>query len=183
MVLEIVKRRYKNWTGAEFKRFHWWEAVKYQPKWRTRSDALSTMDAFVSLSEAAIEEDVTHPIGRDRAKTVARKGKGKEDLSSQNESSSAMGGIISTLKKLDTSFTRAQMWKQYDKLREVNTADMNVEELMSHREALKLIKNDLNFATQNAAGVHDEDDELNIYVLYFKLVYIVILISMWHILN
>jgi hypothetical protein len=109
MVLEIVKRRYKNWTGAEFKRFHWWEAVKYQPKWRTRSDALSTMDAFVSLSEAAIEEDVTHPISRDRAKTVAQKGKGKEDLSSQNESSSAMGGIISTLKKLDTSFTRAQM--------------------------------------------------------------------------
>jgi hypothetical protein len=52
---------------------------------------------------------VTRPIGRDRGKTAARKGKGKEDSSSQSGSSSAMGGIMSTLKKLDTSFTRAQM--------------------------------------------------------------------------
>jgi hypothetical protein len=36
---------------------------------------------------------------------------------------------------------------------------MDVEELTSHREALKLIKNDLNFTTQNAAEVQDEDDE------------------------
>jgi hypothetical protein len=32
MILEIAKQRYKNQTGAEFKRFHWWEAVRYQPK-------------------------------------------------------------------------------------------------------------------------------------------------------
>jgi hypothetical protein len=82
MVLEIVKQRYKNQTGAEFKRFHWWEAVRYQPKWRVRSNAPSTMDAFVSSSEAATEEKVTRPIGRDRAKTATRKGKGKEDSSS-----------------------------------------------------------------------------------------------------
>jgi hypothetical protein len=53
----------------------------------------------------------------------------------------------------------AQMWKQYNKLRAVNTADMDAEELVSYREALRLIKKDLNFATQNAAEVHDEDDE------------------------
>jgi hypothetical protein len=69
------------------------------------------MDAFVSLSEVTTEEEVTRPIGRDRAKTMARKGKGKEDPSSQSESFSTMGGIMSTLKKLDTSFTRVQMWK------------------------------------------------------------------------
>jgi hypothetical protein len=51
------------------------------------------------------------------------------------------------------------MWKQYNKLRVTNTADMDAEELVSHRETLKLIKNDLNFATQNAAEVQDEDDE------------------------
>jgi hypothetical protein len=56
MILEIVKERYKNWTGAEFKCFHWWEAVRHQPKWRARSDAPSTMDAFVSSSEAATEK-------------------------------------------------------------------------------------------------------------------------------
>jgi hypothetical protein len=75
------------------------------------------------------------------------------------------------------------MWKQYNKLHEANTADMDAEELVSHREALRLIKNDLNFATQNATEVQDEDDELNIYILYFKLVYIIILISIYHILN
>jgi hypothetical protein len=71
MILEIAKQQYKNQTGAEFKRFHWWEAVRYQPKWRVRSDAPSIMDVFVYSSEAAIEEEVTCLIGRDRAKTTA----------------------------------------------------------------------------------------------------------------
>jgi hypothetical protein len=123
------------------------------------SDAPSTIDAFISFSEAATEKEVSRPIGQDRAKTVARKEKGKEGSSSQSGSSSSMGGIMSTLKKLDTSFTRVQMWKQYNKLRETNTADMDVEELVSHRETLRLIKKDINFATQNAAEVQDEDDE------------------------
>jgi hypothetical protein len=70
-----------------------------------------------------------------------------------------MGGIMSTLKKLDTLFTRAQMWKQYNKLREANTANMDPEELASHREALRLIKKDINFATQNVVEVQDKDDE------------------------
>jgi hypothetical protein len=69
------------------------------------------MDAFISSSEAGTEEEVTHHIGRDRAKMVAQKGKGKEDSNSQSRHSSAMGGIMFTLKKLGTSFTRAQMWK------------------------------------------------------------------------
>jgi hypothetical protein len=60
---------------------------------------------------------------------------------------------------------------------------MDVEELTTHQEALRLIKKYLNFATQNTAEVQDEDDEYNIYVLYFKLVCIIILISMCHILN
>jgi hypothetical protein len=98
MILEIAKHRYKNRTGAEFKHFHWWEAVRYQPKWRVRSDAPSTIDAFVSSSEAGTEEEVTRPIGRDRAKMDAQKWKGKENSSSQSRYSSAMGGIMSTLK-------------------------------------------------------------------------------------
>jgi hypothetical protein len=70
MVLEIAKQRYKNRTGAEFKRFHWWDGVRYQPKWMARSGAPSIMDAFISLSEARTEEEMTRPIGRDRAKTT-----------------------------------------------------------------------------------------------------------------
>jgi hypothetical protein len=34
------------------------------------------------------------------------------------------------------------MWKQYNKLRAVNTTDMDIEELASHREAWRLIKKD-----------------------------------------
>jgi hypothetical protein len=67
------------------------------------------MDAFVFSSEAETEEEVTRPIGLDRTKTTVRKGKGKEDSSSQSESYFAMADIMSTLKKLDTSFTRAHM--------------------------------------------------------------------------
>jgi hypothetical protein len=148
-----------------------------------RSDAPFIIDAFVSLSEGAIEEEVTRPIGWDRVKTVAQKEKGKEDSSSQSESSCLMCGTMFTLKKLDTSFTRAQLWKQYNKFCKTNTANMYIKELMSHRKALRLIKKDLNFAIQNAAEIQDEDDKQNIYVLYFKLVCIIILISMCHILN
>jgi hypothetical protein len=90
---------------------------------------------------------VARPIGRDRAKTSVQKEKGKEDSSSQSRSSSTIGGIMFTLKKLDTSFTRAQMWKQYSKLCTANTMYMDVKELVTHREAIRLIKKDLNFAT------------------------------------
>jgi hypothetical protein len=72
------------------------------------SDAPSTTDPFVSSSEAATEE-VTRPIGQDRAKAAAWKEKGKEGSSRQSESFSSMGDIMSTLKKLSTSHTKAQM--------------------------------------------------------------------------
>jgi hypothetical protein len=36
---------------------------------------------------------------------------------------------------------------------------MDDEELTTHRKALRLIKKDLNFVTQNAAEVQDENDE------------------------
>jgi hypothetical protein len=117
------------------------------------------MDAFVFLSEAGTKDEVTRPIGWDRAKTVARKGKGKEDSSSQSGSSSVMGGIMSILKKLATLFNRAQMWKQHNKLHTVNITYMDAEELVTHREVLRLIKKDINFATQNVVEVQDEDDE------------------------
>jgi hypothetical protein len=90
---------------------------------------------------------------------VVWKGKGTEGSSSQSESSSKMGGIMSTLKKLSTSFIKAQIWKQYNKFRDCSTANMDVEELMIHRETLRLIETDLHFATRNATEVQDEDDE------------------------
>jgi hypothetical protein len=94
------------------------------------------------LIDPAIEE-VTHPFGRDRAKVATRKGKEKEDSSSQNLSSSVMNDIMSTLKKLNISFAKAQIWKQYNKLRDRSTVNMDEEQLESHRETLRLIERDL----------------------------------------
>jgi hypothetical protein len=70
-----------------------------------------------------------------------------------------MGDIMSTLKKLSTSFTKAQMWKQYNKFWNRSTVNMDDEELTSHREALRLIEKDLHFATRNVAEVQNEGDE------------------------
>jgi hypothetical protein len=70
-----------------------------------------------------------------------------------------MGDIMSTIKKLDISFTRVQMWKHYNKLRETNTVDMNVEELMSHQDLLRFIKKYLNFTIKNTAVVQNKDDK------------------------
>jgi hypothetical protein len=83
--------------------------VRHQPNWRARSTDSSTTDLFLFSSETATEEEVTRLIDRDRAKAAARKEKGKEDSSSQSEYSSVMDGIMLTLKKLSTSFTKTQM--------------------------------------------------------------------------
>jgi hypothetical protein len=66
---------------------------------------------------------------------------------------------MSTLKKLSTSFAKPQMWKQYNKLWDRSTVNMDEEQLESHHKALRLIKRDLQFATRNVAEVQDEDDE------------------------
>jgi hypothetical protein len=55
--------------------------------------------------------------------------------------------IMSTIKKLNISFAKAQMWKQYNKLRYRSTVNMDDEVLESHCEALRLIKRDIQFAT------------------------------------
>jgi hypothetical protein len=47
-------------------------------------------------------------MGRDRAKAAVQKGKGKEGSSSQSESYFLVGGMMSTSKRLDTSFAKAQ---------------------------------------------------------------------------
>jgi hypothetical protein len=40
---------------------------------------------------------------------TTQKGKGNESSNSQSESSSLMGGMVSTLKKLSISFAKAQL--------------------------------------------------------------------------
>jgi hypothetical protein len=51
------------------------------------------------------------------------------------------------------------MWKQYNKLWNRSTVNMDEKTLVSHREPLRLIKRDLQFTTKNGAEVQDEDDK------------------------
>jgi hypothetical protein len=164
MVLETAKERYKRRTeGSEFKRFHWWDAVKHQPKWRAKYGGSISIDPWVSLSEPIGEEEVSHPMGHDRAKVAARKGKGKgkgkANSSSQSETVSVVGGMMSTLKKMSTSFVKAQLWKQWNKLKDRSTVNMDEDEFKNHCLALKLLEKDLNFAEAAAHGEEDVDEE------------------------
>jgi hypothetical protein len=75
MVLKTVKERYKNMIGgSKFKRFHWWEAARRQPKWRAKSDVSFTLDPWISSSNHTTKDEVTRPMGEDRANAVVRKG-------------------------------------------------------------------------------------------------------------
>jgi hypothetical protein len=90
---------------------------------------------------------------------MARNGKAKEGSSSQSEPSAVVGGMMSTLNRLSTSFAKSQLWKQRNKLKERSTVNMDGDELKIHREALYLIQRYLQFAQANEAAVEDEDDE------------------------
>jgi hypothetical protein len=79
----------------------------YQLKLRAKSVSPSTTDPWISSSDPTTEEEVTYPMGQDRAKAATRKGKGKEGLSTQSEYSSAVGDMMFTLNKLSVSFAKA----------------------------------------------------------------------------
>jgi hypothetical protein len=48
-------------------------------------------------------------MGRDRAKAATWKGKGKEGSCSQSEPSFVVGGMMSTLKKINNPFAKARL--------------------------------------------------------------------------
>jgi hypothetical protein len=80
MVLETVEGWYKSMTkGSGFKHFHWWKAMKHQPKWIVKSTTSSITDLWVSSSDCTSEEDVTRPMGKDRAKARGTEGEGEEE--------------------------------------------------------------------------------------------------------
>jgi hypothetical protein len=67
--------------------------------------------------------------------------------------------MIFTLKRLITSFDKTQVWKQWNKLKDCSTINMDDEELKIHREAIQLIQRDLQFVQANEVVVENEDDE------------------------
>jgi hypothetical protein len=57
------------------------------------------------------EEELSHPMGRDKAKSAVQKGKGKAGSSSQSgsESLGVGGGMIKRLCKTTKQFAKAQL--------------------------------------------------------------------------
>jgi hypothetical protein len=102
---------------------------------------------------------VIHPIGWHRAKDAMRKGKAKEGSSSQSEIFLHGGWHDVHSEEVNTSFAKAQLWRQWNKLKDCSTMNMDEEELQIHRYTLQIIQRDLQFAQANEETIDDEDDK------------------------
>ena len=163
MVMEATKAKYLKDMKHEFKLEHQWEAVRHHPKWANKggdeSDGskrtrLTSTGEYSSAGSRASEEEISRPIGRDRAKAAARKNKGKATSSSD---STGMGDMLKNLCKVSKRFMKVSLWKQWGKLKQRPTEGMSEEEKKSHMRALKLMEKDLGF--ENETEVEEEEDE------------------------
>lgn len=168
MVMKAAKARYAQKTGQKFRHYHWWQVVRHQPKWsmkhgdgpsgdvsnRTRLGASSGY----SSDDRSTEEEVTRPMGRDRAKAAARKGKGKTKASTSSQSgieSTEVGGMLKNLCKITKEYTQVKLWKQWNRLIARPTDNLTASQKKIHERAIKQLKKTLNIADEDA----EEDDE------------------------
>lgn len=176
MVMENAKARYARKAGHEFKLFHWWQAVRQEPKWSLkhgvgpsidvgkRSRLGSSGDAS-SGSRDTTEEEVSRPMGRDRAKTAARreKGKGKESSSSGQSQSATdsgnMGPILQRLCKIQNRIATAKMWKQLRIMNATPIDDMTPAQKKVHARSIKRLEKELKSIEEQESEEEDEDDE------------------------
>ncbi|AQK71945.1 hypothetical protein ZEAMMB73_Zm00001d016914 [Zea mays] len=103
MVMDATMARFEGKIGHPFKRHHWWQVVRHEPKWSAKHDLGSGSDStankrtrlgvsgeYSSGGTEDTEEEVPRPVGHDRAKAAAgktkTKGKGKEATSSESTS-------------------------------------------------------------------------------------------------
>jgi hypothetical protein len=98
MLVETAQARYKQRAKHEFKHFHWWEAVKKQPKWSVKFGGTPNFDVTKRLCVGSSceyssgyhdTEEVWRPMCSDRANFAPWKGKGKASSNSQSENESS----------------------------------------------------------------------------------------------
>eukprot|EP00267_Zea_mays_P051416 XP_020404362.1 uncharacterized protein LOC103648433 [Zea mays] len=128
MVMDAVMAMFKGKMGHPFKRHHWWQVVRHEPKWSAKhglgSESDSTANKRTRLGVSGeyssggtedTEEEVPRPVGRDRAKATARKtktkGKGKEATSSESTSEAFK------MKNLWGGLVKAKLLKQWNILK------------------------------------------------------------------
>nr|XP_051201688.1 uncharacterized protein LOC127315224 [Lolium perenne] len=146
MVMRAAMERYVNdkRVTQPFRRHHWWEAVRNEAKWKGQHGPGSGTDSTskrirlgvsgeYSSGDATTEEE--RPPGRDRAKAAARKGrrKGKE-----TSSSSEVGSKSFAMRNMMKGLVKAKLFKQWNKMKDRSTDDMNEAEKRKHAKAIKM---------------------------------------------
>ncbi|AQK82235.1 Putative calcium-dependent lipid-binding (CaLB domain) family protein [Zea mays] len=136
MVMDAAMARFEGKMGHPFKRHHWWQVVRHEPKWSAKHGLGSGSDStankrtrlgvsgeYSSGGTEDTEEEVPRPVGRDRAKAAARKtktkGKGKEATSSESTSEAFK------MKNLWGGLVKAKLLKQWNILKGRSTRDMD----------------------------------------------------------
>ena len=161
MVMKAAMERYANdkRVTQPFRRHHWWEAVRNEAKWKgqhgpgsgtdstSKRSRLGTSGEY-SSSEATGDTEEERPPGRDRAKAAARKGrrKGKE-----TSSSSEVGSKSFAMRNMMKGLVKAKLFKQWNKMKDRSTDDMNEAEKRKHAKAIKMVEKEL--------GLEEDDDE------------------------
>lgn len=160
MVMKAAMARYENdiRVTQPFRRHHWWEAVRNEAKWKGQHGPGSGSDSTSKRSRLGVsgeyssgdatEED--RPIGRDRAKATARREKGKRK-GKESSSSSEVASKSFAMKNMWTGLVKAKLLKQWNKMRDRSTADMNEAEKRTHAKAIKMVEKEL--------GLQDDEDE------------------------
>jgi hypothetical protein len=157
MVMEAAKARYAQKAGHDFKHFHWWQAVRHEPKWSVKHGGGPSIDVSkrsrlgvsgeYSSGDRDTEEEVTaRPMGRDRAKAAARRGKGKEKAGSSSQTtggSDAMGGMMQDFCKISRDYTQAKLWKQWNNLMSRPLEGMSEHDKKVHARAKKRLEQQL----------------------------------------
>jgi hypothetical protein len=161
MVMKAAMERYANDKRVThpFRKHHWWDAVKNEAKWKGQHGPGSGTDSTskrsrlglsgeYSSSDATGDTEEERPTGRDRAKAAARKGrrKGKE-----TSSSSEVGSKSFAMSNMMKSLVKAKLFKQWNKVKDRSTVDMNEAEKRKHAKAMKMLEKEL--------GLEDDDDE------------------------
>ena len=106
------------------------------------------------------EEEVSRPMGRDRAKAAARKGKGKAS-SSGSDSMTGMGGMLKNLCKVSKRYATAKMFQQWNKLKDRSTDNMTESEKRVHQRAIQRLEKELALDEDEPEieAEEEEDDE------------------------
>ena len=158
MLMKAAMTRYANDSRVTqpFRRQHWWLAVRNEAKWKgqhgpgsgaeNKRSRLGVSGEY-SSSEAATEEE--RPTGRDRAKVASRR-----DRRSKGKESSSGSEVASKPFKMNNMWNglvKAKLLKQWNKMKDRSTADMDDAEKRKHAKALKMVEKEL--------GLEDDDDE------------------------